>query len=247
MIGPQDTFWLSKNPVLRLLRRWLSVYPAIYIPFRRILRAETVVQPSTALLIEGFPRTGNTWTEALVREAGPASLELAHHAHAAAHVLRAQQLGVPSMILYRAPDDAVTSLLALYENQLDAKGAYLEYSRFYNAVWPLRGDLVRFYSLEDVTERSAQTIEDLRAHFGLPLSATQITQDAIFARMDAKAERLQRRQSSHSKARPDIDPNLGDGRRDFAQAAIEDRKVAKARAKANKIFARMQSDLGSAT
>lgn len=246
MIDPIDTFWLSKNPLLRLLRRWASIYPSVYIPFRRLRKADTVVRRDSGLLIEGFPRSGNTWTEALIREAGEDRLELAHHAHAAAHVMLAQSFQVPSLILFRDPDDAVTSLLALYENQLDARGAFLEYVRFYRAIWPLRGKLVRFYSFEDVTQRSAQSVDDLADHFDLPLSSKGLTDDAVFARMDAKALRLKRRNSGLSKSRPDIDPNLSNDRKDFAKAAIQTQKAAKARDAAYKIYAQMHSDLGGA-
>lgn len=240
-----DTFWLSKNPMLRAIRRWVSIYPDLYIPLRKLRRADTVVTQHTDLLIEGFPRSGNTWTEALLREASQDTLALAHHAHAAAHVKRAIKLGVPSIVLFRDPDDAVASLLALYENQLDARGAFLEYVRFYQAIWPLRGPLVRFYSFTDVTQCSAAAVADMSLAFHLAVSADALTDAAVFARMDEKAARLKRRRTEHSKSRPDIDPNSGNDRRDYARRAILSEKAADARAAASQIYGKMTSDLRS--
>ena len=245
MIEQVDSFWLSKNPLLRRIRRWVSIYPALYIPLRRKRRPDTVVTAASHLVIEGFPRSGNTWTEALIREAGSDALNLAHHAHAAAHVKRALQLSVPSMIIFRDPDDAVASLLALYENQLDADGAFREYVRFYGAVWPLRGGDVRFYSFEDVTQRKDEVIANLAAAFDLPLGPGPVDETAVFARMDEKALQLKRRNTDLSKSRPDIDLELGEDRKAYAQNAIKAQKAAKSRAQARKVFAELQSDLGA--
>lgn len=246
-----DTFWLSKNPALRALRRWISIYPRLYIPLRRMRMADTVVEPSSDLLIEGFPRSGNTWTEALIREAGHDALTLAHHAHAAAHVMLARQIGVPSMILFRDPDDAVVSLLALYENQLDARGAFLEYIRFYEAVWPLRGPHVRFYNFTDVTAQSTATVGDLATAFELNLKADGLDKEdakaRVFKRMDEKALRLKRRRTEHSKARPDVAPVKDNSRKAFAREAIEAPRATAARAAAHRIYAQMRSDLTACT
>lgn len=246
MIAKPDSFWLSKAPGIRALRRWVSTYPPLYIPLRKLRNASTVVTPETDLLIEGFPRSGNTWTEALVREAGQDKLSLAHHSHAAAHVKRAMKIGVPSIILYRNPDDAVASLLALYENKIDAQTGFLEYIQFYAATLSLRGTLVRFYSFEDVTKRSGEVVADIAKAFNLPLDADGLTDGAVFARMDDKAQRLKRRNTGLSKSRPGVNPNLSDVRRIKAEAAVQSNCAAKVRAEAFKIYKALHSDLGSA-
>ncbi len=248
MMQQVDTFWLSKNPLMRAIRRQISIYPSIYIPLRRMRMSETVVHGGTDLLIEGFPRSGNTWTEALLREASGDRLDLAHHAHAAAHVKRALALGVPSMILFRDPDDAVTSLLALNENQLDARGAFLEYERFYKTVLPLRGrPMVRFYSLEDVTTRPTDVVKDVAEHFDMDLSPDELDsapgQARVFARMDEKALRLKRRRTEHSKSRPITFDMVETEQRGEARASLQEGKSAQARARAYAVYAQLRSDL----
>ncbi|MEP4196178.1 MAG: hypothetical protein ABJL99_11165 [Aliishimia sp.] len=250
MMTHVDTFWLSRNPILRAIRRQISVYPALYIPFRKLRMSDTVVESDTGLLIEGFPRSGNTWTEALVREASDDTLKLAHHAHAAAHVRLALSLKVPCLALFRDPDDAVTSLLTLYENQLDARGAYLEYVRFYRTIWPLRGPLLRMYSFEAVTENPDAVIEDLNNHFDLDLTTESLAstegKSRVFARMDEKALRLKRRRTEMSKSRPETDLGNKNERRASAQRAITSPKAASARAQAYDIYKTMTSDVAGA-
>lgn len=247
MIAKPDSLWLNYTPGLRALRRWVSTHPHLYIPLRRLRNASTVVTRDTDLLIEGFPRSGNTWTEALIREAGNDKLLLAHHSHAAAHVKQAMKIGVPSIILYRKPDDAVASLLALYENRIEPQTGFVEYIQFYAATLSLRGPLVRFYSFEDVTERAGETVADIAQAFNLPLHAEGLSEGAVFARMDEKAGRLKRRNVALSKSRPGVNPNLSDDRRTKAEAAVRSEAAAQVRAEAHRIYGALTSDLGPAS
>ena len=235
---------LSKFEPKRTMRRWLSTVPAVYLPLRRLRNSQTVVHPATDLLIEGYPRSANTWTEALIREASAHQLALAHHSHAAAHVMVARKLGVPSVVLFRDPDDAVASFLLLHDNMPDARGAFLDYAHFYKAAWPLRCDVVRFYSFEDVTKRADATIADLALAFDLQLSADGVTRESVFDRMDEKAARLLRRHSKQSKSRPDLDPTANCNMRSQVRGAVTSEHAATARAAAYAIYDTMHSDLG---
>lgn len=236
-----------QSPLGRALRRQISVYPPIYIPLRKFRLADTVVTPQTDLLIEGFPRCANTWTEALIREAGQDRLKLAHHSHAAAHVKRALSLDVPALILFRDPDAAVASLLVLSENTLDAKGAYLDYVRFYKTAWPLRGTKARFYSFEDATQRPTELVADLSAAFGLQLSDEDMASDAVkerlFTRMDNRAKQRKRHKGGMSQSRPDLEFAEKNRMKADAQAALDHPSVKDARAAAYAMFETLRSDL----
>ncbi len=238
---------LSTNSLLRATRRWLSVYPTVYLPFRAIRRRETVVKPDTDLLIDGFPRSSNTWTEVLIREAGEDRLKLAHHAHAAAHVIKAQKLGVPSVVLFRDPDDAVVSFLTLLENRIDARSAYLDYVRFYTTVWPMRGPDIAFFSFDDLTNRSAETVAYLAERFDLALSVDRVSDaqggSQVFERMYNSAPDLKVLGQSHNSKPPEGVTEAAKQLRAEAKRAIESETAAAARAAAREIYAQMESDL----
>ena len=89
------------SPVARYLRRYFSKYQSIYLPVRRITHPDTVARPDSQLVIEGFPRSGNTWTEALIRAYAKDPVRLAHHSHAPAHVLYALKEKIPVLLLAR--------------------------------------------------------------------------------------------------------------------------------------------------
>jgi len=64
------------------------------------------VRPDTTIVIEGFPRSANSTTvdEFLSRQ--PEPVQVAHHGHHAAQILRAIARGVPAVVLIRSPKAA---------------------------------------------------------------------------------------------------------------------------------------------
>jgi len=230
----------------RALRRAIATRPALYMPMRRRAKPETVVTPETALLIEGFPRSGNTWTEAVIRQCAPEDIRLAHHSHAAAHVKHAVALGVPVMVLYRAPDAAVRSWLTLYNNHPAARDGYLDYLSFYRETLPLQGKGVLFFSFEDATQRTGAMVAALNAAFGLGLSEAGLDDEAgraaIFARMDRKAARL-KRADGKSDSRPGNSNAEKERQQALARSAIEVPEAQAARRAAAALFDTMVSSL----
>lgn len=231
---------------VRALRRELSLSPALYIPWRRWRKPQTVAGPGTALLIEGFPRSGNTWTEALIRHTA-ADIVLAHHSHAAAHVIHAARQGIPVMVLFRDPDAAVQSYLTLFGNRLDARAAYLDYAAFYRATWPLRGPGVQFFSFDDVTSRTPEVIAALNAAFALDLDrgidvTSEAGRAAVFARMDAKARRV-KSHGGPSDSRPGTASGSRAAIKARATAATAAPQAQTARAAARAAHATLRSSL----
>ena len=237
----------STWPPARALRRFLARHPALYLPMRRKLKPQTVVRPDTELTIEGFPRCGNTWTEAVIRHCGRDDIRLAHHSHAVANVRQAVTLGVPVMVLYRHPDPAVQSYLTLYGNRLDPREGYRDYLEFYRGTLPLRESGAVFYSFEDTTERTGDMVADLNARFGLELDAgavgTEEQREAVFRRMDEKAARLRRAQMS--QARPGDSSAEKAASKAAAREAIERPEVKELRAEALALYETIQSSLGA--
>lgn len=171
------------------LRRALAGSPRLYLPLRRWRAPGTVLESATDLVIEGFPRSANTWAEAVIRQAAP-RLNLAHHAHAAAHVMAAVQANVPVMVMYRAPDAAIASLLAMYGPRVSARAAFADYAAFYSGVLQL--DPARYLpvSFAQITQSPEAVIHHLVQHFDLPLQADAVTgpeaRDRILAQMRAR-------------------------------------------------------------
>ena len=90
----------------------LSRYPRAYLFLARRRYGSRVLGPDTDIVIEGFPRSANTFAVTAFELAQERPVTVAHHLHAAAHVVRAAQAGVPVIVLVRAPEDAIASVVA---------------------------------------------------------------------------------------------------------------------------------------
>lgn len=122
----------------RGMRNFISTKPLIYCPLARMGKnGFRVVTHETDLVIEGYPRSGNSYVEAAFRVSQRPGINLAHHTHAAANVLRAAKLNKPCYVLIRAPQDAAISLVIQEPNVQDLKLALLEYERFYKSIAPV--------------------------------------------------------------------------------------------------------------
>ena len=110
----------------------LSRYPRAYLFLARRRYGSRVLGPDTDIVIEGFPRSANTFAVTAFELAQERPVTVAHHLHAAAHVVRAAQARVPVIVLVRAPEDAIASVVAR-KPSLDPAAA-AAYLRFYEGV-----------------------------------------------------------------------------------------------------------------
>jgi hypothetical protein len=181
---------------LRWLRRELlrpcSAHPTVYLPVYRRWgrRPELAVGPDTEIVIEGFPRSANTFAVLAFEQAQERRVRVAHHLHAAAQVKEGVRLGLPCIVLVRHPRDAVASLL-VREPQQDMRQALAEYETFYAAVLPVRTACVigRF---EVVTTRYDEVIRELNALRGTafaPFDHSPANAQRVFSAADEVAAR----------------------------------------------------------
>ena len=107
----------------------------------RPAKRQTLAGRRTAIVIEGFLRSGNTYSVAAFQVANGTGPIVAHHLHGGAHVRRAVRLRLPTVVLIRRPTDAVSSYL-VRRPTLTPDDALLEYLDFYRTAWPARDGFV---------------------------------------------------------------------------------------------------------
>lgn len=142
----------------------------------------TLVRRDTDLVLEGFLRSGNTFSVAAFEVANGSGARLAHHLHGAPHLLRAARLGRPAVLLIRSPTDAVTSYL-IRRPTLTARDGVLEYLDFYRTAWRAR-DSVVVATFEQVTGDFGAVIDRVNARFGTTFeryAGTAEDEEAAFA------------------------------------------------------------------
>jgi hypothetical protein len=130
-------------PSLRYrIRGFLSQYPSLYLPVvRRLPNHNAVIAQDTKLLIEGFPRSANTFAVAAFKLVQSQDVKVAHHLHAAAHVIKAARRQIPALVLIRYPEEAVLSHV-IYEGYITVRQGLREYVRFYECIRPYRRQFV---------------------------------------------------------------------------------------------------------
>jgi hypothetical protein len=182
---------------------FLGQYPAIYLPAARLShRLATTIDarrthqrnpdarppplgPSTDVVIEGFPRSANTFAVAAFRLAQPADVRIAHHRHAPAQVLGAAKIGVPALVLIREPEEAILSYVTRHP-EIGMRQALKDYIRFYERVLPHRGRFV-CATFKEVTSDFARVTRRLNDRFGTSFEEFVHTDEhvqEVFRRMD---------------------------------------------------------------
>ena len=124
----------------------------------------TLARRDTAIVIEGFLRSGNTFSVAAFQIANGTEPHVGRHLHGAPHVLRAVRLGLPTLVLIRQPRDAVLSYL-VRRATLTPHDAVLEYLDFYRTAWPVRDRFV-VGLFDRVTSDFGAVLEQVNQRFG---------------------------------------------------------------------------------
>jgi hypothetical protein len=92
-----------------------------------------VMGPTTEVVIEGHPRSANSFSVVAFEVAQGRHTEIAHHTHAAGHHVMAARTGVPAIALIREPADAVSEFLLL-RPRLEPAQALYAWTSFYRTV-----------------------------------------------------------------------------------------------------------------
>lgn len=174
------------------IRNWLGLYPALFLPAMGVFgsrpsRAATVGQ-DTELVIEGFPRSANTFAQVAFEMAQKHPVKLAHHVHVPAQIIYAVQRRIPVLVLLRNPEDAVMSLM-VHTPWVPAAEALAVYHQFHQRILPYSDGFVAA-TFEQVTADYGLVIRRLNAKFHSEFGVfdhTQENMDRCFQIIDEKA------------------------------------------------------------
>ena len=191
---------LDENPVAFKLEKLLQIhaggYPTIYFTLYRLLRTrgdvKRIVTRDTQLVIEGFPRSGNSFARrafVLAQSETFDTTRIAHHLHVPAQVVQAARWQIPTLVLMRKPRDAVLSFTLWDPISIDQALRY--YVSFYETVekYP---DAYVLGDFEEVTRDFGQVIKRINDKFGTTFSLFRHDEEnvgRVFADMDTYAKK----------------------------------------------------------
>ena len=197
----------------------------------------TLARPGTAIVIEGFLRSGNTFSVAAFQIANGPELHVGRHLHGAPHVLRAVRMGLPTVVLVREPEDAVLSYL-IRRDSLTPHDAVLEYLDFYRTAWRARdGFVVGLF--DRVTSDFGGVIDQVNARFGTSFRRFEHTADNE-ARAFRLVEDMNRMESGGEVVETHVGRPSGErtGRKDELRELLGQSRTAAELRNAEEVFAR---------
>jgi hypothetical protein len=148
------------------------------------------ITKATRLVVEGFPRSGNTFAVNAFRSAqGNPWIRMSHHIHAPVQVGVAVETGVPVVVLVRRPADAVLSYL-LYLPYVTAERACRDWLSYYRRVEPYV-DRVVLATFDEVITDMGAVIEAINRRFGTRYVPFEHTEANVAAAHD-RGEQYQR-------------------------------------------------------
>lgn len=154
----------------------VAKYPTIALAIAR-RRHGFPVDRHSDIVIEGFPRSGNTFAYTAFVMAQPRPVRAAGRVHAPAQLIAAARWGIPGIVLIRHPDEAIPSFLIRHP-RTGARQAMRGWLRFYE---PLRPHLKKLVvgTFDRVTTDFGSVIERVNERFGTDFVPFQHTDENV--------------------------------------------------------------------
>lgn len=178
-----------------------------------------VVRQNDHAVIEGYPRSANTFaTYAFMAAQGP-SVRVGNHFHSPAQFLLAARYGVPAMLVIRAPEDAALSFM-IFDPSMSAAEALRRYIGFHRPLLKISGEMV-VAPFDEVTSNFDQSIERLNDKFGTTFRA--------FGHTEERAQALLQRIDKERDIRAAEHPTLLGGAHQKSTPSAEKKKIQEVR------------------
>jgi hypothetical protein len=172
-----------------------TTHPNLYFP--RFVKqnphlAYLCVSRDTEIVIEGFPRCGNTFAVIAFQQAQKRKMKIAHHLHVPAQIRFATRNGIPTLVLIREPLEAISSLIVRHPERTP-ETCFMEYNNFYSSILPFKDKFVVSNFNETVNDLGSVTAR-LNERFGTSFKCFAHSEEnieAVFKKIDENNQILE--------------------------------------------------------
>ena len=191
----RSQLYANERPTVFRFEKWLQTHagkhPAAFYGLYRLARKDQarVVTPETQLVIEGFPRSANSFARVAFNRAQNGTVRIATGLHVPAQVIRAARWRIPTLVLIRRPQDAVLSFAI--RDPISVEQALKYYLSFYETVEGY-GDAYVLGTFEEVTVDFGRVIQRLNDRFGTsfsPFRHNERNVEVVLARVERNSKR----------------------------------------------------------
>lgn len=162
-LGSESISWRIGYHMVRLSKR----YPWLFTMGMRLRdgkSADNVFSGQTEIVIEGFPRSGNTFASYAFRLAQNRPARIAHHCHHEAPVSLAVKRNIPVIVVVRRPIDACVSL-AVHRGKSAIDVEPVRWLEFYRNIARLKSGLV-IAKFDDITSNFGSIVDEVNQRWG---------------------------------------------------------------------------------
>lgn len=158
-----------------------------------------VLRPGDDVLIDGFPRSANTFATYAFDAAQSERLKVGNHLHSPAQFKIARRNKIPAMLVIRDPVPSIISYM-LYRPEIDARVGLMRYISFHKPLHRLRDSFV-IAPFEEVISDFALSIARLNERFGTRFARFEHNDQSAQAILDKiDADRRLRREIEKTAA-----------------------------------------------
>lgn len=142
--------------------------PALYYPLGLLRQGASVFQTRYDLLVEGYPRSGNTYARRMLELTQGSNMHFASHKHVPPFILSGVSRRKPAILLLRKPEDAIASFHVL-------TGAHIPYLvrqwTLYYTIMQRHLDYVYLLQFEELVANFQGAVSRIEEKFKLGLSS----------------------------------------------------------------------------
>jgi hypothetical protein len=176
-------------------RSAVSRHPRPYLAIARLKYPEhgkepEIVDRHTELVIEGYPRSANTFAVVAFQLAQGTPVKVAHHLHASSQLIAAAKWGISALALIRQPEEAIISE-ALRKPGISVRQAANSFVGFYSSLEPYRGYLT-VGLFDEVTRDFGAVIGRMNREFGTSFQLFDHSEQNVKEVFDLIEERTRR-------------------------------------------------------
>ncbi len=150
---------------------------------RKFPFSQMAVTGDTEIVIEGFPRSANSYAVVAFKLVNPRA-PIGHHLHVPVQLIQACRYNIPAVLVLRAPEEAVASFM-VFQGSLNADIYLKAYIRFHRLLLPYREKII-VASFETVTSDMNRVIEAINSRYDKDFSLIDSLperEDEIFAKL----------------------------------------------------------------
>jgi len=188
-------------PSLVEIKDWVKSNPWLfYLASRNNYREgllKRAVDPSCDIVIEGFPRSANSFCVMAFQMAQKHPIRIANHCHTASQFILASKWNIPALLLIREPR-AVTLSNLLYFPGSSANEVLRRYIRFHRSLLKLRSTIM-VADFSDVTADFGKVMVALNRRFGtdfIPFNHTEASVGLVRQKLEVITEKWRQKRTA---------------------------------------------------